>query len=98
MASSLLGEVCARGLAAVRVRGELARWLTALESPRSIRLGRARRGDVGRVVLTGTACRAPEVAPVPATNRIIVWFLSDLLVRSQSLRSAPSVDDVRREL
>jgi CRISPR-associated protein Csx10 len=88
---------------ALRLRAELhqalldreASWWQQLAG--AVRLGRSKKDDFGLVQLEVQPPRrlAPRVV-APADRRLVVWLLSDALLRDRRLRPDPTVDGLAR--
>jgi CRISPR-associated protein Csx10 len=72
--------------------------------PRSVRLGISRRDDYGGARLEPVGAPAPHAAPAVRTieaagRRVLpVWLASDVLLRDETLRAAPTVEALRVQL
>jgi CRISPR-associated protein Csx10 len=93
-----------------RLRGELrlrkeiadqltshANWKTVLEG--HCRLGRSKKDDYGSVILNILANPGPIPKPMAVSGQqLFVWLLSDVLIRDERLRPAPTPEALGTEL
>lgn len=70
-------------------------WAGRLSGP--VVLGRSKKDDYGEVTLEAGQV-APLQLPAIGGNELIVWVLSDLLLRDERLRPAPTAEALAKEL
>jgi len=67
----------------------------------NLRLGRSRKDDYGAIRIEVGPTRVeqpPTGSPMPATGELVVWLLSDTLIRDEQLRPATTADALGAEL
>jgi CRISPR-associated protein Csx10 len=83
---------------AERLAGARPDWWRCLAGP--ARLGRSKKDDYGEAEIeVGEASPLKETPPpVPAGGELVVWLLSDTLLRDERLRPAPTLEALKGEL
>lgn len=71
-------------------------WWTSLSGP--VRLGRSRKDDYGCVEITTSPPETPNCNPAATNTNLTVWLLSDVLLRSHTLRPEPTIRALAAEL
>ncbi len=95
------GEEPVKLLSELRIRESLVRtlsdqWWKNLDG--KIHLGRSIKDDYGLVELKTRSMEAFQSDAEPKNNELIVWLLSDMILRDEMLRPATTVDELRKEL